>query len=490
MRIPKYQWLMPQPNTSCGFCDEVAVTSDFDKSFQLIADVIDNPELYPDGNFEYNPFNPITSDDLLFDIENLPIDGQYFTLYLGTQVIVFYSTTGISFINNGNLWLVQCGTPSLFKARVRSFLVAHIDTLIGTTTSLSGDTFTIADVPSGSYLDDTVYALLTNINTVGATIAGMYLKNGYYNATTKQINYLHINDLVSDSMTIRTDVSLEAGKLYRIKYGYTTVHNFDYAFAIIGHYAPPTATLTPNFSGGILEFEYTPTTTGVYQFGISFSPQDATIAELAIDNISVINLEYETIETIEVVDCDGVATEIDYATTVYNGNILVELLESVPDVFQIKITDSNANVFYSRWYSVKEPDDCNGLIKVSWTNNCKFSEVDYKNLPFDNELLLTGVKIKLPLEMHDNVDNITASGAKISIYKNTQASYELRLHPYLEDTQNTIERIFEHTEVLINDEEYNALEVYQTTEIDLGIYTGRVDLLKKGTEIISSICCC
>jgi len=40
---------------------------------------------------------------------------------------------------------------------------------------------------------------------------------------------------------------------------------------------------------------------------------------------------------------------------------------------------------------------------------------------------LTGVKIKQPLELHDNVDTINSSGAKVSIYKNTQASYELRL---------------------------------------------------------------
>jgi len=110
MRIPKYQWLTQEPNQSCGFCDEVAVTSEFDKNFQLIADVIDNPELYPDGDYEYNPFSPITTEDLVFDIESLPNDGEYFTLYLGTQVIVLHCTTGISFTNYGNLWVVKCGT--------------------------------------------------------------------------------------------------------------------------------------------------------------------------------------------------------------------------------------------------------------------------------------------------------------------------------------------------------------------------------------------
>jgi len=422
----------------------------------------------------------------------VPSIDRYFTLYINDDIIILKRGSSDSTVEFGNIKIITilAANLSAYISRLVNEFQFYLDTFYSTTTTAISNTVTIADIPSGSYLDDSVYSLLTNINTVGASVAGMYLKNGFYNATTKQINYLHINDLVSDSMTIRTNVSLEAGKLYRIKYGYATVHNFDYAFAIIGYYAPPTAILIPNFSGGVLEFEFTPAITTVYQFGISFAPQDSTTAELAIDNISVRHLEYQTIQTLEVIDCDGLESEIDYATTVYNENILVELLEAVPSVFRLKITDSDDNIFYSRWYSVKEVDECSGLIKVNWTNNCKFSEVDYKNLPFDNELLLTGVKIKQPLELHDNVDTINSSGAKVSIYKNTQASYELRLHPYLEDTQNTIERIFEHTYVSINNEEYNAIDVFQVTEIDLGVYTGRVDLLKKGTEIISSICCC
>ena len=492
MRIPKYQWLMQEPNQSCGFCDEVAVTSEFDKNFQLIADVIDNPEIYPGGDYEYNPFNPITTEDLVFDIASTPADQRYWTLYIEDKVYIIKRTNPTAILVIGNVTIISYYFPigSYANDQLKVDFNNFIDTVHGTTTTLSGDTFTISDIPAGSYIDDTVYSLLTNINTVGASVAGMYLKNGFYNATTKQINYLHINDLVSDSMTIRTNVSLEAGKLYRIKYGYATVHNFDYAFAIIGYYAPPTAILIPNFSGGVLEFEFTPAITTVYQFGISFAPQDSTTAELAIDNISVRHLEYQTIQTLEVIDCDGLESEIDYATTVYNENILVELLEAVPSVFRLKITDSDDNIFYSRWYSVKEVDECSGLIKVNWTNNCKFSEVDYKNLPFDNELLLTGVKIKNHLEVLDSVDNITPDGRKVSIYKNTQQTFELRLHPYSEETQSTLERIFDHSEVKINDELYNATEAYQTSEVDLGVYTGRVDLYKDGTQVITSSCCC
>ena len=107
MRIPKYQWLMQEPNQSCGFCDEVAVTSEFDKNFQLIADVIDNPELYPDGDYEYNPFNPITTDDLLFDITTLPNDSEYFTLYINNDIIIFQRSNVNANVTIGNVTIIK-----------------------------------------------------------------------------------------------------------------------------------------------------------------------------------------------------------------------------------------------------------------------------------------------------------------------------------------------------------------------------------------------
>jgi len=518
MHIPKYQWLMPQPNTSCGFCDEVAVTSEFDKNFQLIADVIDNPELYPDGDYEYNPFNPITTEDLVFNFNwGTPLIqyDTYFTLYVANKVYVFKfveNTSNSPFyttVVNGNVTIANIhiafdmsGTlisAASIAGRMQYVLTQLVDATHGTTSTADG-TFpfeiTIADIPSGSYLDDTAFNLLTNISTVGAQIDTISLWNGYYDADSKKIKYVFVYDYYDGAMRITYNKTLDALKTFSLKYSYITESLFNYEITIFDDF-----TASSIFDTGVLALPYSTTeqliehyftTVGNngYTFRLFFTPTNATTAELAIDNISVRHLEYQTIQILEVIDCDGLESEIDYATTVYNENILVELLEPVPSVFRLKITDSDDNIFYSRWYSVKEVDECSGLIKVNWTNNCKFSEVDYKNLPFDNELLLTGVKIKQALELHDNVDSINASGAKISIYKNTQTSYELRLHPYLEDTQNTIERIFEHTYVSINNEEYNAIDVFQVTEIDLGVYTGRVDLLKKGTEIISSICCC
>lgn len=483
---------MPQPNTSCGFCDELAVSSEFDKNFQLIADKIEHTNIYPDGDFSFNPFAEITSNDLSFDITSAPATDSYFTLYLGTQILIFKRTAGYTYTNTGNIWLIECGTDSfsLYKNRIKNFFNTYLDSILGTTTTLSGDTFTIADVPNVSYVDDTPFSTLTNVTTVTATVSGMYLYNGYYDATTDKIKYLYISDIYTPLLTLQANVPIVNGKTYEVSYGYISQSAFEYQVAVSVYYNPSAEPLINSATERTISYMFTSPVTSTVLVGIRFTPTTPSTAELSIDNIVFKGLEYQTLDNVEVIDCDGIETEIDFATTIYNQNILVELLESLPNIFQLKFTDSNDNVFYSRWYEIKESTDCNGLIKINWTNNCLFKEVDYKNLPFDNELLLTGVKIKQPLELHDNVDTINSSGAKVSIYKNTQASYEVRLHPYLEDTQNTIERIFEHKTVLINDEEYNAIEVYQTTEIDLGIYTGRIDLLKKGTEIISSSCCC
>ena len=475
---------MEEPNTSCGLCDEVAVTSEFDKNFQLIADKIEHTNIYPDGDFSINPFAEITSNDLSFELVLPMAVDKYFTLYLGTEIIIFKSGSTTAFTHVGNIWVSTL--PNLLKpAKIVEFLNDNIDPLIGTTSSETSGVILIEDVPSGSYVDDTPFSTLTNVTTVTATVSGMYLYNGYYDAVTDKIKYLYISDFYTPLLILQANVPIVNGTTYEVSYGYISQSAFEYQVAV-----STDGTLINSSTERTISYLFTSPATTTAIVEIRLTPTTPSTAELSIDNIVFKELEYQTLENVEVIDCDGIETEIDFATTIYNQNILVELLESLPNIFQLKFTDSNDNVFYSRWYEIKESTDCNGLIKINWTNNCLFKEVDYKNLPFDNELLLTGVKIKQPLELHDNVDTINSSGAKVSIYKNTQASYEVRLHPYLEDTQNTIERIFEHKTVLINDEEYNAIEVYQTTEIDLGIYTGRIDLLKKGTEIISSSCCC
>lgn len=499
MRIPSYQWLMPEQNSNCDFCDEVSISSEFEPKFQILAEQIEHENLFPDGDFETNPFSLITSDDLVFDIASYPSDFNYFTIYINGRAYAIRREDSWPLTNRfdvytfDNLTIVAVSALSFssWKEIIKDYLINEIDTVYGTTSSLLGDTFTIENIPSGSYLDDTAYSLLTNINTISASKI-LQMRNGYYNAVEKRIDYKNISGA---SLLIVYNVSLVNGLLYDNRFNYITLSTFNYLGKIFNpsnvEVYSTSNLLDLTTSKREVRSNLNALATGSYKYRHLFTPSYLSITNnLSVDDFSVTQIEYETLENVEVVNCDNETLDIDYATTIYNENILVEILESWPNPFQLKFTDGDDNVFYSRWYSIKESDDCDVQFKIDWTSNCKFSDLDYTNLPFTNQLLLTGVKIKNPLEVLDSVDNITPDGRKVSIYKNTQQTFELRLHPYSEKTQNTLERIFDHSEVKINNELYNATEAYQTSEVDLGVYTGRVDLYKDGTQVITSSCCC
>jgi len=494
MRIPPYQWLMPEQKSNCDFCDEVSISSEYEPKFQVLANEIETENLFPNGDYEYNPFSPIIGTTFRFDVNSLPALGSYFTIYVGSKIYIFKRSTTENEIIQGNLHIVEFTVINLsgYIARIVNIFNSTIGVDFGTGSSASSNTITTINVPSGSYLDDTAFNLLSNITTVGASIAGIDLENGFYNKDTKQMNYLYLNPFLSGSMVLKTDVDLEISKRYRLKLGYATISNYQFVISVVD----PTLNtvffriinpLGTSFTGNELNFYFSVPATDTYSIQFSFTAEN-TSSQLAFDNVSI--YEMEILEDIESIDCNGNAQTVESNVTLYDNISLIEILESLPNPFQLKFTDSNYMIFYSRWYSIKESDDCDVQFKIDWTNNCKFSELDYTNLPFTNQLLLKGVKIKNPLEVLDSVDNITPDGRKVSIYKNTQQTFELRLHPYSEKTQNTLERIFDHSEVKINNELYNATEAYQTSEVDLGVYTGRVDLYKDGTQVITSSCCC
>ena len=317
MRIPKYQWLMPQPNTSCGFCDELAVSSEFDKNFQLIADKIEHTNIYPDGDFSINPFAEITSNDLSFELVLPMAADKYFTLYLGTEIIIFKSGSTTAFTHVGNIWVSTL--PNLLKpAKIVEFLNDNIDPLIGTTSSETSGVILIEDVPSGSYVDDTPFSTLINVTTVTPTVSGMYLYNGYYDATTDKIKYLYISDFYTPLLILQASVSIVNGTTYEVSYGYISQSAFEYQVAVSVYYNPSAEPLINSSTERTISYLFTSPATTTATVGIRFTPTTPSTAELSIDNIVFKELEYQTLDNVEVVDCDGIETEIDFATTIYN----------------------------------------------------------------------------------------------------------------------------------------------------------------------------
>ena len=487
MHIPKYQWLLPEvTQTNCDFCDELVIAQDYTPKFQLVANN-DGDNLTPSLDLETNPFNPITSDDLQFDLVTAPADNTYFVLYLANQVVVFIRTSSLTDINIGNLWIVNCGSGSVsvYRARIKYFLVDNIDPLIGTTTSLSTNTITILDIPVTSYVDD-YFNTLSNVLTLGSqTIPAVSLQNGYYDSSTQSICFYNFIDA---SFILRYELALTAGKRYKFTFSNITefrdwidgkfrindlsdIYEFDIVYGNVNTIYFTAVSSVSHVIDIVLDNATTPHTSG-----ICFN--DFTAYEL------------EELVSIEMIDCFDVETDVDYDEFTVNSNTLITINSTLPNPFQLRFTDSSDNVFYSRWYSRLPQDECIGYMRLDWSSNCVFDEVDYLYLPFTNSLYVTGFINMQELDDLDSVDGISNDGSKISIYKNTQETYELRLHPYSMNTMKMLQRITQHNTVNLNSEEYNAVEIFRTSEIENGVYTGRILLYKKGTQAISSICCC
>ena len=482
---------MPQPNTSCGFCDELVIAQDYTPKFQLVANN-DGDNLTPSLDLETNPFNPITTTTFSFAITTLPTGTDYFTLYCEGKVYVFSVKTGSSsdyietIVGNLSIVKVRGNIVGVFRTNLLQFLNDIFDVRHGTTSSLSTTTFTISNLPTGSFLDDNLYNTLTNINTIGAQeIPAISVTNGYYDNVSKSICFYN---LINDSFILRYELSLVAGKRYKFTFNNIT----DFRDWIDGKFRI-------NDLSDIYEFDIVYGNVNTIYFTAVSSVSH--IIDIVLDNATIPHTdgicfndfsvyELEQLVSIEMIDCFDQETDVDYGEFTVNANTLITILSTLPEVFQLRFTDSSDNVFYSRWYQRRPQDECSGDIRVDWMSNCVFGELDYINLPFVNSLFLTGFINMQELDDLDSVDGISADGSKINIYKNTQETYELRLHPYTMETMQMIQRIFQQSNVLVNDEEYNAVEVFRTSEIENGVYTGRVLLYKKGTQVISSICCC
>lgn len=500
MRFPKYQWMQGEPeNDGCGFCDVLYKTQNADgesgNSFQVILDTTN----IVDNTFDTNPFDLITSTDLEYEVEFSPI-GKQFQLYCQGNVYIFYWTL-LNLGSNGyiyeiidNVYYVTIALDISAGGRIhmRKFLEDVFDVNHGTTTTFNIGTnvMTMANMPAGSYLNN--YLFVSNISTV--TVSSNIGQLFYWN-NNKLNYYTNLAGILFPSL-FQFEASLNNAQTTLLKFYYNSVSStFGLTITIDNGTDPPTV-YTPTVGlGGTIEIEYTPTLTGTHTIELLLADPEDIESGFSLDRFTADELI--EVVSLDVEDCNGNITPFDYNyvyyTDIRNDNvILFDLADQYPEVFRFIITDSDDNTLTSRWYKVGDKDDCiNGkLYSVKWTNTCNLGEIDYSGLPFTNELLLNGVLIKSQNELLDNVENITASGKKVSIYKNTQSVYEFRMHPYLSDTFETIlEGIFMHDTVTINGVEYNATDTLQTSELDLQVYTGRVDLYKDGTNLISKNCC-
>lgn len=517
MRFPKYQWMQEEPAQECGFCDNLIIPqytfegSDYPK-FQVLFDQTKTLDL-----LTTNPFSQISSPNYQFDYNGAvgSVDQYQLFYFGGVQFIIkiynnplkgldevyFREINGVYYID---FTISGPTTPVdwvnryvyLFTEYIIPYVSGMNITLYGPVLGLW--TLQLTGVPANSYFYDSA-TLFTNFNTLtpstilDTTIDGFLYNNGNL-CLFETSNIKHF----------QFKVSVTAQKYYYLSLPYTSNgSSFTITYSITpvtsGSLIYNTDPVTITNSGGELVLNMFSFDTADFIIDIEVTDNDNSGSGLCFNSVDFYDIGFG-IESVKYQNCEGdyvsveVTTWDDFPDEVYYKNSrLLGILDPINDtVFRIVIEDADGNKLTSRYYSIRTPESCDlgKLYSVEWTDNCLFGEIQYNALPFTNKLLLTGALIKGSLENIDSVESITSTGKKISIYRNSQCVYEFRVHPFLADTMETIiERIFEHT-FTIDGKSYNTTDVFKVSEIDLGIYTGRVDLYKSDSSVITSLCCC
>jgi hypothetical protein len=515
MEFIKYQWVMGEPDNSntLGFCDEL-YRGEFDgfnnnNQFQVKT----NSSVVLANKLTANPYNQITTTDFEFDVIGYDVfTMRMFTLNIGNKTYVFeWHNPFVSpyplaydYEQIGDIYYIRItnnGVAVSTWAHILEALNDIIDVNHGTTSSIvylsPTKRFKIANMPAGSFIND--YSWVDNLDSVAPTVnIGQYMH--YSN------NALHFGlTLNPEVIKFKFEQAFVLGKYYVLKYNYTSIpFQFTADVTVTNGLDTHTFSAVFNNTSGVLRFPFLATHTDTYDITIEITdtstPYPPTVAVqqgLVITGISIERIN--VINTVEYEDCDRNITSPEWTLEQEFDVSVIRLEDAYPNVFRIIVTDNESNSITSRWYKVIADDDCERqyMYKIRWRNQCNsigdlvyFLETQGYSSNQVNELLLTGVLKKTELDELEKVDTITSSGKRLNIYRNIQATYDLELHPYLSNTfEQILEGIFLHDNVTIEDVEYNSVGVIKVSEMDIGVYTSKIELYKTNTNMIIKKCC-
>lgn len=228
-------------------------------------------------DFSENPFDLVTSDDLSFELTF--VIQEFFQLYIEEKIYLFERSTDYPYSINtvGNINYVSFGGYGAFpdnQANFLQFLNEVIDANHGTTSTLSTDTFTIANIPAGSYLNN-AYGF---INTITTVTASTNIGEGFYYDGVKLVSY---NTLPSYEFTVTT-----TEPYYLLSLDYVCQYSdFTGNVIIDDGISPITVPITFDLGAGTLLAGFMPTP-GLNSIKIEID-DNAHGSGLTIDNIEV-----------------------------------------------------------------------------------------------------------------------------------------------------------------------------------------------------------
>lgn len=251
----------------------------------------DNDEPIVVEDFSTNPFDLITSTDLVFKTEDTGFAKELQLYIQGNVYLIRYgitTETDYNYYKIDNVYFVTINSESLLVSRInlRRFLIDVVDANHGTSTSLASITFTIANMPTGSYLNNNNFA--TDITTV--TASTNISKWFYWNS---KLNYSFTNQVASDDVLFAFERTLTDDQWYEFKIAYSAIYT-DITGTVTfdnGIDAPTSVNIAFNEFSGVLDVPYLATQTGTHTITIELTDVNGHINGLSFYSID----EYETV---------------------------------------------------------------------------------------------------------------------------------------------------------------------------------------------------
>lgn len=522
--VPKYQWLTEFKQHPCNdACDIVQIDADTDKKFQVsfTPTVLLNEDF--DGNNIAYPMEEIsvnlgsgsgttiaygidftidtTNDNHFINSYSFFYDGQPYCYVFCRDASV---STEYSITEYGNFKLVKVrGKESGDYAQAFNFYLNDfgIYAIVNSPTSL-----TVYGFPENTQVQYEASSPPTNGIGTATWISDNFLP------INNQICFFQLNGLdeylppiSQPSITKNLVVGASKRMIFTINYTnsfadaitlyiYIRDESFSLLDGVSAVLSSGTNTITFNY-----ETSATPPTS--YNFQFLLDPSSGEIADSEI-GFCFNSIKIETIAQLQAIEVQGCTTANVPFTEDYNDlyNSLITMnIGSLPNglittgKWKLILTDDESNTWTSIIYETIDGTNCTNrnLMRLVWTSDCKFADIDYLNLPFENDIYVKGYSTSQPLDNKERVINTLSSGELEMIYNYSLEKKEFTFGVYTESFYRTLQRAFEHKTITIDGVQYKQDSDSVLTKKPEGQkYSARIELVESGSEVIITNCCC
>jgi hypothetical protein len=533
--VPKYQWLTEFKTLKCGGCDKIYLNGNAPNKFQVkfSPTVIIDEEF--DGNNIADPMQEIAftsgSSSILRNgiVFNLDLtDSDHFVnsfsfLYNGAPYCYVFAM--FSGPDNGNLYIKEdYGDFTLIKVntwevKLLTSTLKPFDNYITVFNLIMAD----FGIQVGTFLSPAISVYGFPENTQVTFNTGSPITDGLCNgsgtcATWTLNNFLPVansvcffqKDILNGSPTntpsIQKEFVIPADKrvIFTVNYTNNFSESIDLDLIIKDNTLSAITTLTKTLDTG--------TNTVTFSYETGFSPPSSFYFEFKL-NPSGTEIENSLVGfCFNEVKIETINKLFAITAMMCNENLNVLFSEEYNDLysslitvdwgnagingreFQIKLEDQLGNSFTSIMYQFISSVGCSlrNYFNFKWWSDCKFSELEYSTLPFVNEVYVQGWSQMLPNDSKETIINITGTGRIVPVFDHSLEKRQFNTGLYTEMFYGTLQRAFMHKYLEIEGIAYTRdsdSKLVPKPENDQ-YFTGRIDLVVDGGEVINSACCC